>query len=215
MSGFFNMENGFFSTISKIVDIIILSMIWSLLCIPIITIGPATTALYYTVVKVIRRERGYLMREYFSAFKNNFKIGTLSTILVVIMYLILIFDQKWANTLEGTMAYILISVFNSMIFLLTCVTIYLFPILSRFKISMKQLFKTSLFMSMKHLPSTILIAIIIAVFGLATYIIMPLVFVAPALCCLLVSFLFERILKKYMPQKDEEDENSRDEWYLE
>ena len=215
MSGFFNMENGFFSTISKIVDIIILSMIWSLLCLPIITIGPATTALYYTVVKVIRRERGYLMREYFSAFKSNFKIGTLSTIVLLIMYLILIFDQKWANTLEGTMAYILISVFNSMIFLLTCVAIYLFPILSRFKISMKQLFKTSLFMSMKHLPSTILIAIIIAVFGLGTYIIMPLVFIAPALCCLVVSFLFERVLKKYMPQKDEEDENSRDEWYLE
>ncbi len=216
MGGFFNMENGFFTTIGKIVDIIIISMIWSLLCIPIITIGPATTALYYTVVKVIRRERGYLIREFFTAFKNNFKVGALSTIILLFMYLILVFDLKWANNLEGTMAYILLSVFNSMIFLLTCVTIYLFPILSRFKISMKQLFKTSLFMSMKHLPSTILIAIIIAVFALGTYIIMPLVFVAPALCCLLVSLLFERIFKKYMPAKSEdEEENTRDEWYLE
>lgn len=216
MGNLFNMDNAFFSTISKIVDIVVISLIWFIVCIPIFTIGPATSALYYVIVKVIRRERGYLIREFFSAFKNNFKVGSLATIIVVLAYLILFFDRRWALTLEGVPAYIFLSVFNAMIFIFSCVVIYMFPILSRFKLSLKQLFKNALFMSLKHLPSTILIAIILAVFALATYIIIPFIFLAPGVCCLLISFLFERIFKKYMPEKDENaDESGRDEWYLE
>ena len=76
MGNLFNMDNAFFSFISKVCDIMILSTVWILLCIPIITIGPASTALYYAVVKVVRRERGYLLREFFRSFKMNFKRGT-------------------------------------------------------------------------------------------------------------------------------------------
>jgi len=216
MNGIFNMDNGFFTAIGKLVDIVIVSLLWVLLAIPIITIGPATTAMYYCMVKVIRRERGYLTREFFSAFKSNFKVGTLTSLLLVFMYFVLTFDLRWAKVVEGVPGFLLVSLFNSMLFLITCVSIFAFPILSRFKINTKQLLKTSLFMAMKHLPSTILITIIIAVFAAATYIIPILFMVTPGLCCLLVSFLFERVFKKYMPEKTEDEEsNTKDEWYLE
>ena len=42
----------------KLVDLLWLSIIFFVTCIPVFTIGPALTALYYTVVKFIRRERG-------------------------------------------------------------------------------------------------------------------------------------------------------------
>lgn len=216
MNSIFNMDNGFFSAVGKLVDIVIVSLMWVLLLIPIVTIGPATSAMYYCMVKVIRRERGYLTREFISAFKSNFKVGALTSIILAFAYFILIFDLKWAREVEGTKGFFLVSAFNSMLFLITCVAIYAFPILSRFRIKTKQLLKTSLFMAMKHLPSTILIAIIIAVFALATYLINILFLLTPGLCCLLVSFLFERIFKKYMPEKAEDaEENGKDEWYLE
>ncbi len=216
MNGIFNMDNGFFSAVGKLVDIVIVSLMWILLMIPIITIGPATSAMYYCMVKVIRRERGYLTREFISAFKMNFKVGTLTSIILAFMYFVLIFDLTWARQMEGIPGFILVSVFNSMLFLITCIALYAFPILSRFRIKTKQLLKTSLFMAMKHLPSTILIAIIVAFFAIATYLINILFIVTPGLCCLLVSFLFERIFKKYMPEKAEDEENNvKDEWYLE
>lgn len=216
MNSIFNMDNGFFSTVGKLVDIVIVSLMWIVLLIPIVTIGPATSAMYYCMVKVIRRERGYLTREFISAFKTNFKVGSLTTIILAFMYFILIFDLKWAREVEGTVGFILVSVFNSMLFLVTCVTLYAFPVLSRFKIKTKQLLKTSLFMAMKHLPSTILIAIIVAVFAIGTYVINILFILAPGLCCLAVSFLYERILKKYIPEKAEDvEDNRKDEWYLE
>jgi uncharacterized membrane protein YesL len=216
MNGIFNMDNGFFTAVGKLVDIVIVSLLWVLLIIPIVTIGPATSAMYYCMVKVIRRERGYLVREFISAFKTNFKVGTLTSILLAFMYFVLIFDLKWAREVQGVPGFFLVSAFNSMLFLVTCISIYCFPILSRFKIKTKQLIKTSLFMSMKHLPSTILMAIIIGGFAIATYLIPILFILTPGLCCLLVSFLFERVFKKYMPEKTDDGEyNSKDEWYLE
>lgn len=216
MSGFFNMDNGIFTALSKIVDIILISIIWIICCIPIITIGPATTALYYTVVKVIRRERSYLIKEYFNSFKSNFKVGALSGILITFLYAVLIFDRIFAGKLEGTEGFILLCVFNALLFLLTCVTIYIFPILSRFNMKLKQLFKISLFMAMKHLPTTILLFIITVVFLIATYVIGIAVVVTPALYALTTSLLLERVFKKYMPEKSDDDENSvKDEWYLE
>ena len=216
MGGLFNMDNVFFTTIGKVVDIIVLSIIWILLCIPIITIGPATTALYYTIVKVIRRERGYLMREFFTSFKANFKNGAIVGIILSILFLIMYFDRTFALSLGGTKGFLMLSVFNAMIFLLLCITTYIFPILSRFKMSKKQLMKTALFMSMKHLPTTILLVIIVVACAIATYIIPMLFFVTPAVCCLLCSLLLERVFKKYMPEKSEDAEiTGTDEWYLE
>lgn len=216
MSNFFNMDNGFFTALSKFVDIIIISLVWLICCIPIITIGPATTSLYYAVVKVIRRERGYLVREFFRSFKMNFKIGTISGIILTLLYLILFFDRNFAASLEGNQRVIMYSIFNVMLLLLFCTTLYIFPILSRFNVGVKQLFKTSLFLAIRHLPTTILLAIITIAFMLGTYIIPIAVLIAPALCTLLISLLLERVLKKYMPEKSEDAEHSgRDEWYLE
>jgi uncharacterized membrane protein YesL len=88
MNNFFNMDNKFFTVLSKACDILFLSVVWALLCIPVITIGPATTAMYYVIVKVIRRERGYLFREFFKAFKSNFKYGAISGVILTVIFLI-------------------------------------------------------------------------------------------------------------------------------
>ena len=44
--------------IGKVMDILWLSTLWFLCCLPVVTIGASTTALYYTSVKAIR---GYVV----------------------------------------------------------------------------------------------------------------------------------------------------------
>ena len=51
MGEFFNPEKGIWAWLSTMVDIVGLSVLWIFLCLPVVTIGPATAALYYTVVK--------------------------------------------------------------------------------------------------------------------------------------------------------------------
>ena len=42
----FDPQNGFFQTIDLIFNLAALSFLWVVLCIPVATIGPATTAYY-------------------------------------------------------------------------------------------------------------------------------------------------------------------------
>lgn len=218
MSGFFNLENGFFTTLSKIADLILLSVVWSLLCIPIITIGPATTALYYATVKAIRRDRGYLFREFLKSFKQNFKRGTIAGVIMTLIALFLGFDLVWAwmnmSAIENSS--ILLGIFIALTVMFLCFSIYVFPILSRFEMTIKQLFKAAMFMAIRHLPSTVVMLVIIVGCAIGIFFIPILIFIIPAGAAFIVSLLMERVFKKYMPESQGAgEETGVDEWYLE
>jgi uncharacterized membrane protein YesL len=219
MSNFFNLDNGFFTFLGKVCDVIFLSAIWVVICIPIITIGPANTALYYATVKVIRRERGYLFREFFKSFKLNFKRGAIIGVVLTILYIILIFDllASWSALGDATnMGSILFGIYIAITLLLTSFTLYAFPVLSRFEMTVKQLVKTVFYMSMRHLPYSLGMLIVTAAAVFGVLFIPLLIFVVPAVATFLNSFLMERVLKKYMPKaEDSEEDTSKDQWYLE
>ena len=221
MSNFFNMDNPFFTTLGKICDMLFISVVWLLLCIPIVTIGPANTAMYYATVKVIRRERGYLFREFFKSFKLNFKRAAILGVVLTIMFVVLSFDLLWAYGnlgVSGSTGSILFGIFIAITFLLVCFSTYAFPVLSRFDMTIKQLVKAGAFMSMRHLPFTLIMVIVTAVGIVGTMFIPLLIFIAPSAVVLINSFLMERILKKYMPgteEATEEEQTGKDEWYLE
>jgi uncharacterized membrane protein YesL len=146
----------------------------------------------------------------------NFKTGTLAGLILTAAVLLLLLDRHFTRVMEGNLAVILFSVFNALILIIFLLTLYLCPVLSRFSMGLKNLFKTSFFMAMRHLPTTILMAVITIISILGVYIIGILIIIVPALCCLLCSFLMERVLKKYMPEKSEDAEaRGVDEWYLE
>ncbi len=218
MGNLFNLDNGFFSFLSKVCDIIFLSIIFVIFCIPVITIGPACTALYYATVKVIRRERGYVFREFFRSFKLNFKKAAIVGILLTIVYIIVGFDL-WAayKALDGsTLRFAMFGVYLAIAILALGFSVYVYPVLSRFDVSLRQLIKTVFIISLRHLPSTICMIILTGAAVLGVYIIPFLLFVIPGVLVLLNSLVMERILKKYTPQTENgEDENKKDEWYLE
>ncbi len=219
MSSFFNYDNAFFTFLGKICDIIFLSIIWAVVCIPIVTIGPANTALYYATVKVIRRERGYLFREFFKSFRLNFTRGAIMGIALTVIAFILMLDiyTSWtANSGSTSLNSIFFGVYIALAFFILSFSLYVFPVLSRFNMTMKQLIKAAAFMCIRHLFHTI-IMLINLIAGIVVVLIFPLALVIiPAIVTLINSFIMERVLKKYMPQTENTEENSnKDEWYLE
>lgn len=219
MSDFFNLENGFFSSMGKIWDMILLSIIWVLCSIPFVTIGPATAAMYYTIVKVIRRERGYALKEFFHSFKENLKVGIISNILFGIVSYILYIDFMYTKSLRASgksSGEIMFGIFFAITLIIVFIMIFTYPILSRFTLNVRGLFKTTFLIAMRHFPTTFLLVVVTGAFAIACYLIYPLIFIAPALCSLISSFLIEPVFKKYMPKPEEEtEESSRDQWYWE
>lgn len=220
MSRFFDVENPLFFLLSKIADMLFLSIAFILLSIPIVTIGPAYTALYYSVVKVIRRERGYLFKEFFRSFRLNFKRAAIVGILLTIVFVVLAFDLSYAWGLtadpESNKGSLLMGVFIGIAVLAFCIFMYVFPILSRFDMTVKQLIKASMFMSMRHIHFTILMILVNVVVLVIICFSLPFIFIAPATVVLVNSLMMERVFKKYMPESEGPgEETGKDKWYLE
>ncbi|MBQ3028333.1 MAG: YesL family protein [Lachnospiraceae bacterium] len=223
MSGFFSSDNKFFVLMSKIFDVMVLSLIWLVLCLPIITIGPASTAVYYTMVKVIRRERSYLLKEFFRSFKLNFKQGAILTLIYAALVAIMYFDFRYVQELsEAGSKYgpMLFGAFLVLAIFVVFTAVYIFPLLSRFTVTIKNLIKWSFFIAIRHIGWTLLLGVLFIGTALlmffAFFYMPPLIIFLPGVYTLIVSFPMEHIFKRYMPVEEESDEESGvDRWYNE
>ncbi|WP_310604519.1 YesL family protein [Anaerosporobacter sp.] len=195
----------------KVFDIVLVSLLWVVCCIPIITIGPATTALYYSVVKSIRRERGYITKEFFHSFKTNFKQGTITGVIFTVFAVIMSVNFYVVKQMDTKVSTVLIGIYLVLCAVVFITALYAFPNLSRFTLTIKHLFKNSLIMSIRHLPMSIVMALIVLVALFLMYLVPIATLFVPGVSCLLVSFMMERILKRYTP----EDVSRADAWYME
>ena len=125
----FNLEGGLMKSLSKFTDCIYLSVLFLVSCIPVFTIGTAATALYYTAYKVLRLDRGYIFREYITAFKDNFKQTTPVWLLTVLLGTIMGIDWyvMFAYVQDEDVLGALIVVFLVGMIVLTAWAFYLFP----------------------------------------------------------------------------------------
>lgn len=195
-----------------------------------ILIGPATSALYYTMVKVIRRERGYATKTFFHGFKVNFKTGAPTSLIFVIFGILMIVDFRYVDAIQAdnpTFSSVLnVALLVVCIFVLL-ILVWIFPLLSRFTISMKALFKNAMLISIRHfIGSFVLGGGIVLLFwllysfaGEMTSILILFPFILPSGIALLSSFIIEPVLKRYTggtsgtsstPEEDGSDESGGD-----
>ena len=53
-------DNVVMRAMGKIADMICLNVLWLICCIPVITIGASTTALYTVMLRLVKDEEGYI-----------------------------------------------------------------------------------------------------------------------------------------------------------
>ena len=199
---------------AKAGQIIIVSILTLICCIPVITIVPALSALYYGTIKTIRRERGYIHKEYFRSFKHCLSKGILFSVIYEVLGGILLFNiyVVWTSNLTY------LAIYTVLLILMLMSIMYLVPVLSRFNMKMTDMIKLSLNMSVRHFPTTVLLIVIAAGIVFLQVMVLPVVTVMfiPGLWCYLTTYLIERILKKYMTKVSENSEDDdTDAWYLE
>ena len=96
MRGIFNPENGFWRVTGKIVDAALLSLFWIVCSLPVFTLGPATAALYKTSVKCLRGDETKSWSMFFLTFKENFKVGALTSLIVAAIAVALVYLHSLA-----------------------------------------------------------------------------------------------------------------------
>lgn len=208
MGDFFNPEKGIWVWLSTLVDICGLSLVWIFLCLPVVTIGPATAALYYTVVKCVRGRESGAFGYYFRSFRLNFKTGLIAGLIAVPAALALFAGYavvRWYGTRLGGAAYVLYVAYYFALFLPAGVLCWLFPLLGRFEFRVPALFRTAFQLTLAHLPSTVVVVLLTAqaaAFCIERW--WPVVFL-PAVAVLLISLFFEKIFQRHSPELSPEE----------
>ena len=216
LGDFFNVDNKFFQGLGKIIDVICLSAFWFFLCIPIVTAGAATTALYYTVNKVIRNNRSYIGREFWHAFKTNFRQSTIVWLILLLLYAIMGFDcyVMYQYAKAGVALGKIYIVFAVLMMFATMWAIYLFPYIARFENQTKMILKNAALIALGNLWKTLLLFALLLAAAFAVYIFPPAVFIIPCIYMLLANFILEKIFQKYMSPEDLEAEKERNMEYF-
>ena len=216
MGNLFNMDNAFFRFMGKLFDVVALNLVFIIVCIPLVTIGPAISALYYASVKSIRRDRSYPIKEFFKAFKRDFKqsfiVGLILVLAAAIIYVDIRFVVDYIKNDFTAMRYVYLVIGMVISF----ISVYIFPLISRFSLKISGLFRLSFYLAIRHLLTTIVSIILLFGGFVLVYISagLALLFV-PVLVNLLISIMMEKVLIKCMDmvQTDENYEN-KDQWYL-
>lgn len=199
----FDPDNLFWRMISRGVDFVGLGLFWVALCLPIVTIGPATAALYYTVVKVFRHKvDDGAFGMFWKAFVSNLRKGIPVTLICILPALLLCYGYSVMRANVGTAMGVVMFVAYYIALVLPAGTLcYLFPIMGRFEFSIDGLFRTAFVLAVRHLPSTFVVTLLtvqLTVFTLEKWV--P-VFFTPVLCALLTS-VFRADFPKYLNEEE-------------
>ena len=209
-----NPDSRIMSFLAKLGDMFILNVLYLVCCIPVITIGAATTALYYNTLKMAENRESYVWREFLRTFKENFKQATIIWMIILVIGAVLVGDFLvmggiGSQALASVTAIVVIVV--GVFLILTAV--YVFPVLARFDNSVLNIMKYALLMAIRHLPSTVVILaihsgpLLLAFASLEAFIrgLLPVLLFTVSILAYFESKLFSRIFSNYYPKTEDYD----------
>jgi len=210
-SRLFNHESGLWRTVSAAFDVMGLSFVWMVCCIPVVTIGPASAALYRALSSCTRKMQPGAWRTYADSFRKNLKIGIGAGLSVTVLLALAAwsFWITWQMTLlHGAMGGLLLTADGVACLLLTGILGYVFPTLAYYEYKLGELFRTCFLLAVAHLPRTILISVILLAAGYALIRVWTLCILVPGITVLLLAPIFESIFRKHTETEPEESSGS-------
>lgn len=219
MDRLFDLDNGFFRFMGKVFDMIVLNILCLITCIPIVTIGPSVTALYYVAMKLVRDEEGYVVRGYFKAFKENFKKAFIIELIVAVCAALLYVDitvtYQWMQQDTGFLIRLLFYALVGLTLLAVVSVVYVFPVLAKFENTVKKILINSIMMSVRHLSWSVLMVVVIIAAGVAVYIYPIAIFFVIGAAAAINSIILRKIFDNYIKIDSEgkviEEENNIEE----
>ena len=197
MNHLFNLDGPVLQFINKIVYSVYLNILWFICSIPVITIGASTTALFYVTLKISKNEEGSITKAFFHSFKENLRQGTVIWLILLAFGIILGIDGYvlYHMRFENVFWTLCTAVFCVAAAAYAIILMYIFPLLARFDNTIGAMFKNALFIGVRFLFCTALMAVIYFVMLLIVVrIFTPAVIFGEGLCALLCSCLLSNIL---------------------
>jgi len=188
MDRFFSMDNKFFTFMGKVADLCILNIVCLICCIPIVTAGASITAMFFVTMKMVN-------------------------LIMLAVAAILYVDLRIVNQMGQPISQILHVIFLAFTVLYAMVFMYIYPVLAKFYNSTRNTFINAVLMSVRHLPYTVLMALVCAcpivliffapTFRVQSTILVICLVIGGAVVAYCNSFFLVKIFEKYIPEDAE------------
>lgn len=192
-----------------------LNLIWFICCIPVVTIGASTTALYYASLKIARGEDHALARMFFRSFRENFRQSTVLWLILLAAGLFLAGDGYLVYRLRASSTGAAAVLWTLMLALVIAaalayaiVLLFVFPLVASVSNTNWAMLKNSFFIGTHYLFCTILVfAVHFAMFFAVVSIFTPLILLGEGLCALVSAYLMSNVLRacSYDPNAEADD----------
>ena len=198
MRWFFDADNPVMRSLSAAADLLILNLLTLLCCLPLVTIGPALTALADGCSRIVRDEGGAVTKDFFRCFKSRFRRSVLPGLLLFLFAMLLMLDFRIAAAYIPLMR----AGIAALSVLLLALAIYFFALLAREGEGLKETGKKAALMAVGFAPRTA--AVLLVWIGLWTLAMMFLRYSVPVLLMFglsLPGYVSAMILRPAFPRR--------------
>ncbi|MCR4791988.1 MAG: DUF624 domain-containing protein [Lachnospiraceae bacterium] len=247
MSKIFDLDSPLMRILNKVADLMILNLATLLFCLPgifsgyvalqiymdenvinipsillfvvlSIPIGSALTGMHFVLLKMVRGDEAYIIKDFWKSFKLNFKQASVIWLMFEIAGLLLLIDYRIYMG-SDTFPKVMLVMTGVVAIIILIVYIYVFPVLSRFSNTIGNTLKNAFLMSILGLPRTVVMMIITVISFLLPVVAASLIyrifpiyilfgFTLPGFLCAL---LYSPLFKRFEPEEKKEEMSTEEE----
>ena len=207
MGKLFNLDSPILRVLGTLADMCLLNIMTLICCLPVFTAGASITAMHYVLLKMVRNEEGYVWKDFWKSFKENFWQGmAIGSILLIFVAFFLVDCYIFKGMVE-TVSVPMLAIAGAFALFLYMIYLYAFPLLAHFHNTVLGTIKNAFFVGVMAFPQTILMMIVTALPVVLVYQyaqILPLIIMfgltAPAYFC---AWMYSKTFKKIEPKTEE------------
>jgi uncharacterized membrane protein YesL len=207
---FLDEESTFMDLLEKFADLAILSMLFFLVSIPVITLGASLSALYEAIVTSVRGKKAYPYKVFWKSFRKNWGVATPFWLLYVLAMVLLVFNVGFALHQYNNMGVFMLVVDVTVFVLLGFQIIYTFALIAKGYQGFSHIMKMAFMYGIAHLPYSVLALVILLIgvfFVTVTYGVLGVLL--PGFIGALISLPLEKVFEKHI-EEEEEGENEEE-----
>ena len=211
MNQLFGAQSPLMMAVKKIIDVLLVNLLWIITSIPVVTLGVSTAACYDVVYKDIWHGRGNAFFDFFHALRTNLRQGLPVGILftgfaglmgldIWLLHRLAELGSPWGDLWVLVLIFL---AFGAVYFL------WISAYLARFQMRLPEMALNTLKLCITHVPVVLLVGILSGGSVLAVWLWPGTLFFLPTVAMLGGSMLLERVFRRYMTPEERQREDER------
>lgn len=135
----------------RLINLVKLNVLWLVCCLPIVTIGPATSALHSVVCLYLEEKSDEVAKPFFHAFRRDLRQGLILGLGILGLTAVTVFDGLFLFSQFADGTRLVWIPFGVLVLVLLALYVYAFPLLCRYTLGLGELVKNCLVLFWRNL----------------------------------------------------------------